>query len=116
MAPEEFFPRLSKKSKKKLHVRYSSHIFPLGPETLPGLLWYCGLCWLCRVNRVVVVLSTVLKVHGCIKTILGIMDVSVTTCVLQKLLNISAAESPRMVQEEAIFGRVLVALYPGKAP
>lgn len=63
-------------------------------------------------NRVVVVLSTALKVHGYIKIILGNLDVSVTTCVLERLLNISAAESAR----RSHFGRVLVALYPGKAP
>lgn len=121
LAPAEFFPRLSKKPKKKLHVRYSSHVFPLGSEQdfqgyfgTVGSGGYAG--WTGSLCSSGPWFSTVLNLHGYIRIILGILDVSVTICVLQRLLNISAAGSPHMVQEEGIFGGVMVALYPGKTP
>lgn len=121
LGPCRVLPQAEQKAKEEISCQVFIPRSPLGARAgFPRVLWYCVLWWLCRVNRSLCSsgpwFSTVLNLHGYINIILGILDVSVTICVLQRLLNISAAESPHMVQEGGVFGGVMVALYPGKTP
>lgn len=62
LGPCRALPQAEQKAKEEIAYQVFIPLFPLGPTAgLPRLVWYRGSWWLCRLNRVVVVLSSTVQ-------------------------------------------------------
>lgn len=62
LGPYRALPQPEQKAKEEIACHVFLPLFPLGARAgLPSLLWYCVSWWLCRVNRVLVLLRSTVQ-------------------------------------------------------